>query len=62
MESRQRIIILYDYYGELLSDDSKKYFEDYYFDNYQVKVIYSDNKEEMFEGKNILSGTVLDFD
>ena len=36
--------------------------KDYYFDNYQVKVIYSDNKEEMFEGKNILSGTVLDFD
>lgn len=36
--------------------------KDYYFDNYQVKVIYSDNKEEMFEGKNILSGTILDFD
>ena len=36
--------------------------KDYYFDNYQVKVIYSDNKEETFEGKNILSGTVLDFD
>ncbi len=36
--------------------------KDYYFDNYQVKVIYSNNKEEIFEGKNILSGTVLDFD
>lgn len=36
--------------------------KDYYFDSYQIKVIYSDNKEETFEGKNILSGTVLDFD
>lgn len=33
MEQRDYLIILYDYYGELLSDDNKKYFEDYYFDN-----------------------------
>ncbi len=33
MEQRDLLIILYDYYGELLNDDNKKYFEDYYFDN-----------------------------
>jgi len=33
MEQRDYLIILYDYYGELLKEDSKKYFEDYYFDN-----------------------------
>ena len=33
MEQRDYLIILYDLYGELLSDDNKKYFEEYYFDN-----------------------------
>lgn len=33
MEQRDYLIILYDFYGELLSDDNKEYFEDYYFDN-----------------------------
>ncbi len=33
MEKREYLIILYDYYGELLNDDNKRYFEDYYFDN-----------------------------
>ena len=30
MENRDYLIILYDYYGELLSEDNKRYFEDYY--------------------------------
>ena len=33
MEERNRLILLYDYYGELLSDSQKEYFEDYYFNN-----------------------------
>ena len=33
MENRDYLIILYDYYGELLKEDDKVYFEDYYFDN-----------------------------
>lgn len=33
MEKRDYLVILYDYYGELLTEDEKKYFEDYYFDN-----------------------------
>ena len=33
MEERNKIILLYDYYGELLTDLQKEYFESYYFDN-----------------------------
>ena len=33
MEERDYLIILYDYYSELLSDKQKEYFEDYYFNN-----------------------------
>lgn len=43
MENRDYLIILYDYYGELLNEDNKKYFEDYYFDNLSLGEI-SDNE------------------
>ena len=43
MEVRDLLIILYDYYGELLSDDNKKYFEDYYFDNLSLSEIAENN-------------------
>lgn len=33
MEERDYLVILYDYYGELLSDKQREYFEDYYFNN-----------------------------
>ena len=39
METRDYLIILYDYYGELLKEDSKSYFEDYYFDNLSLAEI-----------------------
>ena len=34
---------LYDYYGELLTDKQREYFEDYYFNNYSLSEI-SENK------------------
>ena len=43
MEARDLLIILYDYYGELLSDDNKKYFEDYYFNNLSLSEIAENN-------------------
>lgn len=43
MENRDYLIILYDYYGELLTDDNKKYFEDYYFDNLSLSEIAENN-------------------
>ena len=33
MEEINYLIMLYDFYGELLSDKQRKYFEDYYFNN-----------------------------
>ena len=33
MEKRDYLIILYDFYSELLNDKQKQYFEDYYFNN-----------------------------
>lgn len=33
MEERDYLIILYDFYSELLSEKQKEYFEDYYFNN-----------------------------
>ena len=33
MEDRDYIVMLYDYYGELLNDKQKLYFEEYYFNN-----------------------------
>lgn len=39
MEDREHLIILYDYYGELLSEIQKKYFEEYYFDNLSLSEI-----------------------
>ena len=33
MDKRNYLIILYDFYGELLNDKQKECFEDYYFNN-----------------------------
>lgn len=45
MEDREYLIILYDYYGELLNDNQKEYFEQYYFDNLSLSEISeNDNK------------------
>ena len=43
MENRDYLIILYDYHGELLSEDNKRYFEDYYFDNLSLAEIAENN-------------------
>ena len=43
MEKRDYLIILYDYYGDVLNEDNKKYFEDYYFDNLSLAEIADNN-------------------
>ncbi len=43
MDKTILIINLYDYYGELLTDKQKEYFEDYYFNNLSLSEI-SENK------------------
>ena len=39
MEDREYLIILYDYYGELLNDVQREYFEEYYFNNLSLAEI-----------------------
>lgn len=44
MDEINELIMLYDYYGELLSDSQKEYFIDYYFNNLSLGEI-ADNLE-----------------
>ena len=39
MKDREKIIILYDYYGDLFNSLAKSYFEAYYFDNLSLSEI-----------------------
>ena len=50
MEDIVYIISLYDYYGELLTEKQKNYFEDYYFDNLTM--------EEIAENDNISKNAI----
>ena len=43
MEERDYLIILYDFYGELLNDKQREYFEDYYFNNLSLGEIGENN-------------------
>lgn len=43
MDKNNELIILYDYYGILLTDKQKEYFEDYYFNNYTLSEISENN-------------------
>ena len=56
MDEQEHIIILYDYYGELLSDIQRKYFEAYYFDNLSLSEISeNENKSRNAVHKSIKS-------
>lgn len=39
MEDRVYLINIYDYYGELLTDKQRTYFEEYYFNNLSLQEI-----------------------
>ena len=45
MENQVLLCILYDYYGELLTDKQKKYFVDYYFENLSLSEMSENLKE-----------------
>ena len=54
MDNQEYIIILYDYYGELLSDIQRRYFEAYYFDNLSLaEIADNENKSRNAIHKNI---------
>jgi hypothetical protein len=39
MNEINELVLLYDYYGELLSESQRNYFEDYYFNNLSLSEI-----------------------
>ena len=39
MNKQDKLILLFDYYGDLLSDSQRNYFESYYFDNLSLSEI-----------------------
>ena len=39
MDSRDYMVMLYDFYGELFNDKQREYFEDYYFNNLSLAEI-----------------------
>lgn len=43
MEETLYVTSLYDYYGELLTDKQREYFEDYYFNNLSLSEIADNN-------------------
>ena len=51
MDDNTKYVILYDYYGELLTIKQKKYFEDYYFNNFSIT--------EISENENISRNAVF---
>lgn len=55
MEERVYIILLYDYYGKLLTDKQQKYFEDYYFDNLTMdEIAENDNVSKNAVSKQLI--------
>ena len=43
MKDREYICILFDYYGELLTEKQNEYFQDYYFENLTLSDISENN-------------------
>lgn len=59
MEDREKIIILYDYYGELLSDKQKEYFEAYYFDNLSLAEIAENEDKSRNAIHKVIKSVIL---
>ena len=59
MDDREKIIILYDYYGELLSDKQKEYFEEYYFDNLSLAEIAINEDKSRNAIHKVIKGVIL---
>lgn len=58
MENREYLTQLYLIYGELLTDNEKKYFEDYYFEDYSILEIaenYKVSKSNVSKVLNVVS-------
>ncbi len=50
--------MLYDYYGDLLTDTQKEYFEDYYFNNLTLQEISENNNVSKNNASKIIKGAL----
>ena len=65
MDIQDKLIILFDYYGELLSDSQKNYFIDYYFHNLTLSEIAENNnvsKNAVSKDLKLATSKLEDFD
>ena len=65
MDIQDKLIILFDYYGELLSDSQKNYFIDYYFHNLTLSEIAENNnvsKNAVSKDLKLACSKLEDFD
>ena len=53
-----RETMLYDYYGELLTETQKTYFEDYYFNNLTLQEISENNDVSKNNASKIIKGAL----
>ena len=61
MNEINKLVLLYDFYGELLSDSQKSYFEDYYFNNLSLSEI-SDNLNAVHKQLKVACEKLYDFE
>ena len=65
MNNIDNLIILFDYYGELLTNKQKEYFKEYYFDNLTISEIAENNeisKNAVSKELKLVSEKLLDFE
>ena len=65
MESRNYIIILYDFYNTLFSDKQKLYFEEYYFNNLsygEISEKYNISRNACFKQLKIIEDKLFDYE
>ena len=56
MEDREYLIILYEYYGKLLTNKQQSYFEDYYYENLTMEEIaINDNISKNAVSKQLIN-------
>jgi len=65
MDERTKYIILYDYYENLLNDNQKDIFKDYYFDNLSLNEIAENNgvsKNAIFKQLKSIEEKLIDYE
>ena len=65
MDKQDKLILLFDYYGDLLSESQRNYFESYYFDNLSLSEIsenYSVSRNAISKDLKLVSEKLNNFE